>query len=92
MLLQTCLDHLNIYGKDLKNLQPEPIIGPIFKFVLEKPNFSTVLSESLRSAAINEEFVESLSNALHLSASEKIGFGLALLDSENSDVRMCGKS
>ncbi|XP_058212330.1 uncharacterized protein LOC131324368 [Rhododendron vialii] len=92
LLLQTCLDHLNIYGKDLKNLQPEPIVGPIFKFVLDKPNFSTVLSESLRSAAINEEFVESLSNALHLSASEKIGFGLALLDSENSDVRMCGKN
>ncbi|KAL6965062.1 hypothetical protein U1Q18_036119 [Sarracenia purpurea var. burkii] len=92
LVLQTCLDHLSIHGKDLKNLQLEPIFGSIFKYVLDKPNFSTVLCESLRSAAINEDFLENLSNALHLSVCEKIGIGLALSDSENSDTRMCGKN
>ncbi|KAF5959204.1 hypothetical protein HYC85_000413 [Camellia sinensis] len=92
LLLQTCLDHLNIYGRDLKNMQLEPIFGSIFKYILDKPNFSTVLSESLRSTVINEDFLESLSNALNLSATEKIGIGLALSDSENLDISMCGKN
>ena len=89
--MQTCLDHLNIHGKDLKNLQLEPIFSSIFKYILDKPNFSTVLCESLRSEAINEDFLENLSNALQLSVSDKIGIGLALSDSENSDIRMLGK-
>ncbi|XP_057511675.1 uncharacterized protein LOC130793815 isoform X2 [Actinidia eriantha] len=92
LLVQTCLDHLNIHGKDLKNLQLEPIFCSIFKYILDKPNFSTVLCESLRSEAINEDFLENLSYALRLSVSEKIGIGLALSDSENSDIRMCGKN
>ncbi|KAA8515904.1 hypothetical protein F0562_019083 [Nyssa sinensis] len=92
LFLQTCLDHLNIYGKDLKNMQLEPVFTSIFKYILEKPNFSTVLCESLRSTTINEDFLENLCNALRLSASEKIGIGLALSDSENLDVRLCGKN
>ncbi|GFS35543.1 transcription regulator [Actinidia rufa] len=92
LLMQTCLDHLNSHGKDLKNLQLEPIFCSIFKYILEKPNFSTVLCELLRSEAINEDFLENLSNALRLSASDKIGIGLALSDSENSDIRMLGKN
>ncbi|GFP80906.1 ccr4-not transcription complex subunit 1 [Phtheirospermum japonicum] len=92
LLLQTCLDYLNIYGKDLKNMKLHPIYASIFKHILDKPNFSTVLSESLKTAPINEELLQNLSGALHLSASEKIGIGLALSNSENHDIRMCGKS
>ncbi|XAR63221.1 hypothetical protein NMG60_11023087 [Bertholletia excelsa] len=92
LLLQTCFDYLNIYEKDLKNMQLEPLFGSIFKCLLLKPNFSTVLSESLRIAVISEDFLENLSNALHLSVNEKVGFGLALSESENPDIRICGKN
>ncbi|KAK4414642.1 CCR4-NOT transcription complex subunit [Sesamum alatum] len=92
LLLQTCLDHLNIYGKDLKNAKLHPIYSSIFKHILDKPNFSTVFSESLRTAAINEGLLQNLSGALQLSVSEKIGIGLALSSSENHDIRMCGKN
>ncbi|KAL0379712.1 UNVERIFIED_CONTAM: CCR4-NOT transcription complex subunit [Sesamum angustifolium] len=91
LLLQTCLDHLNIYGKDLKNVKLHPVYSSIFKHILDKPNFSTVFSESLRTTAINEELLQSLSGALQLAVSEKIGIGLALSSSENHDIRMCGK-
>ncbi|KAL0397728.1 UNVERIFIED_CONTAM: CCR4-NOT transcription complex subunit [Sesamum calycinum] len=92
LLLQTCLDHLNIYGKDLKNVKLHPVYSSIFKHILDKPNFSTVFSESLRTTAINEELLQSLSGALQLAVSEKIGIGLALSSSENHDIRMCGKN
>ncbi|CAK9174200.1 unnamed protein product, partial [Ilex paraguariensis] len=92
LLLQTCLDHLNIYGKDLKNMQMEPVFTSIVKFLFDKPNFSTVLCESLKSTAIDEDFLGNFCNALCLSASEKVGVGLALSDSERLDVRLCGKN
>ncbi|KAL3814967.1 hypothetical protein ACJIZ3_016235 [Penstemon smallii] len=93
LLLQTCFDHLNIYGNDLKNMKMHPLYASIFKHILDKPNFSTVFCESMRRpAAITEEFLQNLSGALLLSAPEKIGVGLALSYSENLDVRMCGKS
>ncbi|KAL0464604.1 UNVERIFIED_CONTAM: CCR4-NOT transcription complex subunit [Sesamum latifolium] len=41
---------------------------------------------------INEELLQSLSGALQLAVSEKIGIGLALSSSENHDIRMCGKN
>ncbi|KAL3537028.1 hypothetical protein ACH5RR_000394 [Cinchona calisaya] len=91
LVLQTCLDYLNIYGKDLKNVQLEPLFVSVFKFILDKPNFSTVFCESLKNT-INEEFLENLCKALHLSVSERIAIGLALSDSENLDIRMCGKN
>ncbi|XP_052210992.1 uncharacterized protein LOC127813907 isoform X2 [Diospyros lotus] len=92
LLLRTCLDHLNIHGKDTQNMQLEPIFGLIFKHLLDKPNFCTVLCESLRSEVINEDFLENISNALRFSASEKIGIGLALSDSDDPEIRMCGKN
>ncbi|KAM7476295.1 hypothetical protein LguiB_023538 [Lonicera macranthoides] len=92
LVLQTCLDNLNIYENDLKNMKLAPVIASVFKHILEKPNFSTIICESLRTAAVNETFLENLCNALRLSSSEKIGFGLALSDSENLDIRMCGKN
>lgn len=90
LLLQTCLDHLNIYGKDLKNMKLHPVYASIFKHILDKPNFSTIFSESLRTAAISEELLQCLSGALQLSVPEKIGIGLALSNSEDHDIRMCG--
>ncbi|KAI3444740.1 hypothetical protein Pfo_001405 [Paulownia fortunei] len=92
LLLQTCLDNLDIYAKDLKNMMLHPIYASVFKHILDKPNFSTVFCESLRTAAINEELLQNLSGALHLSVPEKIGIGLALSNSENHDIRMCGKN
>ncbi|KAL2514000.1 transcription regulator [Forsythia ovata] len=91
LVLQTCLDQLNICG-NLKNMQLHPVYASIFKHMLDKPNFSTVFCGSLTTAAINEEFLQNLSDALHLSSYEKIGVGLALSDSENLDIRMCGKN
>lgn len=90
LLLQTCLDHLNIYEKDLKNMKLHPIYALIFKHILDKPNFSTILIGSLRAMAINEELLQNLSGALQLSVPEKIGIGLALSNSEEHDIRMCG--
>ncbi|GER44883.1 transcription regulators [Striga asiatica] len=92
LLLQTCWDHLNIYDKDLKTMKLHPIYASVFKHILDKPNFSTVLSESLRTAPISEELLQNLSGALHLSMSEKIGIGLALSNSENHDIRICGRN
>ncbi|XP_040991398.1 CCR4-NOT transcription complex subunit 1-like isoform X2 [Juglans microcarpa x Juglans regia] len=92
MLLQTCIDHLNFYSTDTKNMLLDSVVASIFKYLLDKPNFSTVFFESLRDTEINELTLENFSNALHLSVSEKIGFGLALSDSENLDTRMSGKN
>ncbi|XP_057807321.1 uncharacterized protein LOC131021995 isoform X2 [Salvia miltiorrhiza] len=89
-LLQACFDHLNIYSRDLKDMKLQPIFASIFKHFLDKPNFSSILSESLQTKAINEELLQNLSDALHLSVPEKIGVGLALSDAEDHDTRMCG--
>ncbi|KAL3516917.1 hypothetical protein ACH5RR_023819, partial [Cinchona calisaya] len=91
LLLQTCLDHLNINVKDFKNMQLDPVFASVFTYILDKPNFSTVFCQSLKNT-INEEFLENLCTALHLSASERIAIGLALLDSESLDVRLYGKN
>lgn len=92
LLLQTCLDHLTNYRTDLKNAALERVLASIFKYLLDRPNFSTVFCECLRNTEINEGILENFSNALHLSVSEKIGIALALSDSENLDTRICGKS
>ncbi|XP_073064928.1 uncharacterized protein [Primulina eburnea] len=92
LLLQICLDNLHIYVKDLKNKQMHPLFASLFKHIMDKPNFSTVLCQSLSTAAINGEYLQNLSNVLHLSPLERIGMGLALSDSENLEIRMCGKN
>lgn len=91
MLLQTCLDHLNFFRSDLKDMQQVPIVGAVIKCLLDKPNFSTVFSESLKTVEISESFLEKFSNGLQLSLLEKIAIGLAISDSENIDTRLCGK-
>ncbi|KAG5142481.1 hypothetical protein JHK82_018176 [Glycine max] len=91
LLLQTCLDHYGYARRDMKDIQHEPILGAVIKYLLDKPNFSTVFSESMKNIEINESFLESFCNGLPLSLLEKIIISLALSDSENPDVRLCGK-
>ncbi|GMH00621.1 hypothetical protein Nepgr_002460 [Nepenthes gracilis] len=92
LILKNCLDYIDIYGSDIRNLQPHPVFVSLFKSVLDKPNFSTVFGQSLRSGAIREGFLDNLSNVFSLSVSDKIAVGLALSESENPDTRMCGKN
>ncbi|PWA89109.1 transcription regulator [Artemisia annua] len=92
MLLETCFDHFNVYERDLKNTRLEPVVASLFRKLLEKPQFSTVFSLSIRPTSVTEEFLDNLSVALQLSAYEKLGFGLALTDSENNDIRMAGRN
>lgn len=75
----------------MEDTQHEPILGAVIKYLLDKPNFSTVFSESMKNIEINESFLESFCNGLPLSLLEKIIISLALSDSENPDVRLCGK-
>jgi len=86
LLLETCLDHFNVLEKDLKSTHLEPVVASVFRKLLEKPQFSTVFSMSVRPTTITEEFLDNFSAALQLSAYEKLGFGLALTDSENNDI------
>ncbi|KAK7287009.1 hypothetical protein RJT34_22414 [Clitoria ternatea] len=91
-LLQTCLDHYGYARRDVKDLQHEPILEAVIKYLLDKPNFSTVFSEAMKNVEINESFLEGFCNALQLSLLEKIFISLALSDSENPDARLCGKN
>ncbi|KAI7742072.1 hypothetical protein M8C21_030078 [Ambrosia artemisiifolia] len=92
VLLETCLDHFNVFEKDLKSTHLEPVVASVFRKLLEKPQFSTVFSMSVRPIVITEEFLDNFSAALQLSAYEKLGFGLGLTDSENNDIRMAGRN
>ncbi|XP_020232404.1 CCR4-NOT transcription complex subunit 1 isoform X1 [Cajanus cajan] len=92
LLLRTCLDHYGYLRRDTKDMQYEPILGAVIKYLLDRPNFSTVFSESMKNVEINESFLESFCNGLQLSLLEKIVTSLALSDSENTDVRLCGKN
>ncbi|XP_024032955.1 CCR4-NOT transcription complex subunit 1 [Morus notabilis] len=91
-VLKACLDHLNRHETESKNAPLEKVVASIFRYLLERPNFSTVFCESLRNSEISEGILDNFSNVLHLSVPEKICIGLALSDSENSDIRICGKN
>lgn len=71
-------------------LKPD-VLAAIFRHLFDKPNFSTVLCEALRSSVIGEDFLGDFCNVLQFSVSEKIGLALALADSENIDVRTSGE-
>ncbi|XP_048132836.1 CCR4-NOT transcription complex subunit 1 isoform X7 [Rhodamnia argentea] len=91
LLLQTCLDYLNLHWAEL-NAHAKAALVSIFKYILEKPNFSTVFCLSLKSGVLSEAFLENLSDTLCLSLCEKISIGLALSSSENLEIRKCGKN
>lgn len=92
LLVETCLDHFKIYEEDLKSTHLEPVVASLFRKLLEKPHFSRVFSGFVRRTTISEEFLDNLSSALQLSAYEKLGFGLALSDSEKIDVKTAGRN
>ncbi|KAA8539793.1 hypothetical protein F0562_026485 [Nyssa sinensis] len=92
LLLRTCLDHINFAGGDMHSMQLKPdLVAAIFRYLLEQPNFSTVFCEAVRTMVISEPFLGDFCDLLHLSVSEKIGLGLALVDSENPDIRTNGQ-
>ncbi|OIW00926.1 hypothetical protein TanjilG_10004 [Lupinus angustifolius] len=76
----------------MKDIQPERILVDVVKYLLDKPNFNAVFSESVKNVEINESFLESFCNGLELSLMEKIAISLSLSDSENPDAKLCGKS
>ncbi|KNA22767.1 hypothetical protein SOVF_031520 isoform A [Spinacia oleracea] len=90
LIMQSLLDFMNIFETEAKNVHLHPVISSVFRFILDKPNFSTVLCQSLRKLTVRDGFLENLSNALGLSLSEKIAVGLAFSESENSDARLVG--
>lgn len=92
ILLRTCLDHFTSHGADLENPLLRLVISSVFKHLLDRPNFSTIFCESLKSRDINQVTLENISNLLKLSMCERIGVGLAVSDSENLDARLCGKN
>lgn len=67
------------------------LLAAILRYLLDRPNFSTVFCEALRSTVLGEGFLGDFLKELHISLSEKIAFGLALSDSEDLDIRSIGK-
>ncbi|XP_057532309.1 uncharacterized protein LOC130810318 isoform X1 [Amaranthus tricolor] len=90
LILQTCLDCMHLNGADVKNVNLHSVISSVFRFIMDKPNFSTVLCQSLKNIAIKDGFLDDLSTALSLSISEKIATGLALSESESPEARLIG--
>lgn len=89
VLLQTCLDQILVKDGDIPPLKKD-LVSAVVRYLIDKPHFSTNLSEALSSISINESFLEDISNTLGMSVAEKIGVGLGLLDSNNPDLKMRG--
>ncbi|KAI3764755.1 hypothetical protein L2E82_14771 [Cichorium intybus] len=92
LLVDSCLHHFKIYEKGLKSTHLEPAVASLFRKLMEKPYFCKVFSGLVKHIPISKEFLDNLSTAMQLSPFEKLGFGLALSDSENNDVRMAGRN
>ncbi|KAL4585826.1 hypothetical protein LXL04_010452 [Taraxacum kok-saghyz] len=94
LLFESCFHHFKIYKKGLKSLHLEPPVASLFKKLMEKPHFCKVFTGLVENTntTINEEFLDDLSTALKLSPFEKLGFGFALSNSENNNVRIAGRN
>ncbi|KAK1578369.1 hypothetical protein Q3G72_029758 [Acer saccharum] len=93
LLLRTCLDHMNFDKGEVHKMQLRPdLLAAILRYLLDRPNFSTVFCESLRGIVINEKFLGDFCDALQLSVFEKIALGLALADAENLEMRTNGQN
>ncbi|KQJ97773.1 hypothetical protein BRADI_3g33190v3 [Brachypodium distachyon] len=92
LLLQVCLDEvlLNV-GVGKLSQSKRDLLATIFRYCLDKPYFSTCFCEALRTVSVNDVFLETLSNELDLSRSERVGIGLALSDSENLGLNLKGQ-
>lgn len=92
LALKCCFEQMNIDVGDVQSLQLKcHILAAVLRYLMSRPNFSTVFCETLRTTVMREGFLENISNALKLSTVEKIGIGLALSESENLDFKMGGE-
>ncbi|PIA29475.1 hypothetical protein AQUCO_06000080v1 [Aquilegia coerulea] len=93
LVLQTCLSHIAVQSGYVQNMQLKTeFLASMFRYLLNRPNFSTVLCESLRNKIIGDGFLGDLSKELRLSLFEKISVGLALSDSEDLSTRTSGQN
>ncbi|KAM0934312.1 putative CCR4-Not complex component, Not1, MIF4G-like domain superfamily [Dioscorea sansibarensis] len=93
LALKCCFEQMNFDVGDVQSLQLKcHIVAAVLRYLMSRPNFSTVFCEALRTTVMTEGFLENLSNALKLSTVEQIGVGLALSESENLDFKMGGQN
>lgn len=92
-MLKACFEQVKLTGEgDAQNAQDKrDLFSNIFRHLLGKPSFSADFCEALKTVPTNEQFLQDLSTAFKLSGTEKCGVGLALLDSDNLDLRLRGK-
>jgi CCR4-NOT transcription complex subunit 1 len=90
-LLQVFVDEVLLNARGANNYQLKGLLSVVFRYCVDKPYFSTSFCESLRAVSVGDEFLETLSNELELSAAERVGLGLALSDSESTDMSLKGK-
>eukprot|EP01018_Ginkgo_biloba_P022479 Gb_12251 [translate_table: standard] len=93
VLLQSCLDQVNLREGDVHNMQLKlELLAIVVKYLVHQSNFSTVFCEALRSTHMSEDVLGDLSKALHLSLPEQIGLGLALADSDDTNRSQEGQN
>lgn len=93
LLLKACFEQVKLTGEgddQIAQLKRD-LFSNILRHLLGKPCFSTDFCEALKTVLTNEQFLRDLSTAFKLSGPEKIGVGLALLDSDDLDLRLRGK-
>jgi len=91
-VLRVCLNQVLLNAGEVKNLQlQQKLLSDVFRYCLHKTCFATSFCEVLTTIALTDDFLESLSNLLELSVAEKVGVGLALSDSEDSELKQKGR-
>ncbi|KAL5653581.1 hypothetical protein ACJX0J_039039, partial [Zea mays] len=92
LVLRVCLNQMLLNAGEVKNLQlQQKLLSDVFRYCLHKTCFTTSFCEALATIALTDDFLESLTNLLELSVAEKIGVGLALSDSEDSEMKQKGQ-
>ncbi|KAL6645362.1 hypothetical protein ACP70R_016970 [Stipagrostis hirtigluma subsp. patula] len=92
LVLQACLNEVLLNAGEVKNSRLEQnLLSDVIRYCLEKTYFSTSFCEALRTITLTDSFLETLSNLLELSAAEKVGVGLALSDSDDSEIKLKGQ-
>lgn len=92
LVIRVCLNQVLLSAGEVKNLQlQQKLLSYVFRYCLHKTCFATSFCEALTTIALADDFLESLSNLLELSVAEKVGVGLALSDSEDSEIKQKGR-
>lgn len=93
VLLQSCLDQVNLCEGDVQNMQLKlELLSIVVKYLMHQPNFSTVFCEAVKNSHSDETILGDLSKTLHLSLPEQIGLGLALADSDDTNQSQEGQN